>query len=248
MGAEPSAPPVALAKWRGSGVGGGMMLTRRKLLARSAPPPPAPSILTEARAATPKGVAVMAKQIDDIVSFDPAESYEFTNGEVDANCYRRLIRPNLDDATKIEGDLTETWDVSKDGLTYTFRLRRDAQFESGNPVTAHDAVFSLQRVVKLNKTPGFIITQFGFNPDNVEKNIRALDEYTLEIKLPNEAEATSFVLYCLSAKVGSVVDMKTVMANQANGDLGNAWLKSRTAGAGAYKLTEWTASDHVIID
>jgi peptide/nickel transport system substrate-binding protein len=224
------------------------MLTRRTLLATSAATLAAPVILTEARAATPKGVAVMAKQIDDIVSFDPAESYEFTNGEIDANCYRRLIRPNLDDATKIEGDLAAEWDVSMDGLTYTFRLRRDVKFDSGNPVTAHDAVFSLQRVVKLNKTPGFILTQFGFNPDNVEKAIRALDDDTLELKLPNEAEATSFVLYCLSANVGSVVDMKTALANQTNGDLGNAWLKSRTAGAGAYKLTEWAASDHVIID
>jgi len=52
-------------------------------------------------------------------------------------------------------------------------------------------------VVKLNKTPGFIITQFGFTPDNVEKNIRALDDYTLEMKLPNEAEATSF--YCIAS-------------------------------------------------
>ena len=224
------------------------MLTRRTLLASSAATVAAPAVLTEARAATPKGVAVMAKQIDDIVSFDPAESYEFTNGEVDANCYRRLIRPDLDDATKIEGDLAEKWDVSKDGLTFTFKLRRDAKFDSGNPVTAHDAAFSLHRVVKLNKTPGFIVTQFGFNPDNVEKAIRALDDYTLEMKLPEEAEATSFVLYCLSANVGSVVDMKTVMANQANGDLGNGWLKTRTAGAGPYKLTEWAASDHVIID
>ena len=91
------------------------MLTRRTLLASSAATVAAPAILTEARAATPKGVAVMAKQIDDIVSFDPAESYEFTNGEVDANCYRRLIRPDLDDATKIEGDLAEKWEVSKDG-------------------------------------------------------------------------------------------------------------------------------------
>jgi peptide/nickel transport system substrate-binding protein len=82
----------------------------------------------------------------------------------------------------------------------------------------------------------------------VEKQIRALDDYTLEMKLPNEAEATSFVLYCLSANVGSVVDMKTVMANQTNGDMGNAWLKSHTAGAGPYKLTDWAASDHVIID
>lgn len=220
------------------------MLTRRALMATSIA---APAVLRQARAATPKGVAVMAKQIDDIVSFDPAESYEFTNGEVDANCYRRLIRPDLNDATKIEGDLAQKWEVSKDGQTFTFSLRRDAKFDSGNPLTAHDAAFSLQRVVKLNKTPGFIITQFGFTPDNVEQMIRATDDYTLEMKLP-QVQATSFVLYCLSANVGSVVDMKTVMANQANGDFGNAWLKTRTAGAGPYKLTEWAANDHVIID
>ncbi|HTI84338.1 MAG TPA: ABC transporter substrate-binding protein, partial [Acetobacteraceae bacterium] len=221
------------------------MLTRRAILATSVA---APAVLSRAWTATPKGIVVMAKQMDDIVSFDPAESYEFTNGEVDANCYRRLIRPDLNDATKIQGDLAEKWEVSKDGLTFTFHLRRDAKFDSGNPVTANDAAFSLQRVVNLNKTPGFIITQFGFNASNVEKMIRALDDYTLEMRLPNEAEATSFVLYCLSANVGSVVDTKTVMANQANGDLGNAWLKTHTAGAGAYKLTEWAANDHVIID
>src|SRR5579872_6120474 len=173
------------------------MLTRRTLLASSAATVAVPAIISGAHAATPKGVAVMAKQIDDIVSFDPAESYEFTNGEIDANCYRRLIRPNLDDATKIEGDLAQSWTVSPDGLTFTFKLRRDAKFESGNPVTANDAAFSLQRVVKLNKTPGFIVTQFGFNPTNAETAIRALDDYTLEMKLP-QAQATSFVLYCLS--------------------------------------------------
>jgi peptide/nickel transport system substrate-binding protein len=223
------------------------MLTRRAILA-SAATLAAPAVVTRARAATPKGVAVMARQIDDIVSFDPAESYEFTNNEVDANCYRRLVRPAGDDGTKIEGDLAQSWEVSPDGLTFTFKLRRDATFASGNPLTAHDAAFSLQRVVKLNKTPGFIVTQFGFTPDNVEKTIRAIDDDTLEMKLPVEAEATSFVLYCLSANVGSVVDMKTVMANQTNGDFGNAWLKTRTAGAGPYQLTEWAASDHVIID
>ena len=102
--------------------------------------------------------------------------------------------------------------------------------------------------MKLNKTPGFIVTQFGFNADNVEKFVRAVDDYTLEMKLPTEAEATSFVLYCLSANVGSVVDMKTVLANQTNNDLGNGWLKTHTAGAGPYRLTSWQASDHVITD
>jgi peptide/nickel transport system substrate-binding protein len=223
------------------------MLTRRTLLATSAATAAAPAVLTGARATTPKGVAVMARAIDDIVSFDPAESYEFSNNEVDANCYRRLVHPDLQDTTRIVGDLAEKYEVSPDGLAFTFHLRRDVKFDSGNPLTAHDAAFSLQRVVKLNKTPGFIITQFGFNADNVEKMVRARDDYTLEMRLP-EAQATSFVLYCLTANVGSVVDMKTVLANQANGDLGNAWLKTRTAGAGPYKLTEWAASDHVIID
>ena len=223
------------------------MLTRRTLLASSAGVLAAPAVIGRADAATPKNVVVMVRQIDDIVSFDPAESYEFTNNEVDGNCYRRLVRPDPDDSTKVAGDLAESYDVSKDGLTFTFKLRRDAKFDSGNPVTAHDAAGSLQRVVKLNKTPGFIITQFGFNAGNVESMIRALDDYTVEMKLP-QAQATSFVLYCLSANVGSVVDMKTVMANQANGDMGNSWLKSHTAGAGPYRLTSWQASDHVIID
>jgi peptide/nickel transport system substrate-binding protein len=120
-------------------------------------------------------------------------------------------------------------------------------FESGKPVTAHDCAFSLQRVVKLNKTPGFIITQFGFTPDNVEGLVRATDDHTLELKLPH-AQATSFVLYCLTANVGSIVDQATVMANQTGNDLGNGWLKTRTAGAGSYQLTEWAASDHVIVD
>jgi peptide/nickel transport system substrate-binding protein len=221
------------------------MLTRRLLLAGSTAALGAPYV---ARAATPKNAVVMAKQIDDIVSFDPAESYEFTNNEVNGNCYRRLVRPDPANNTKVAGDLAESYDVSPDGLTFTFRLRRDAKFDSGNPVTAQDAAFSLQRVVKLNKTPGFIITQFGFNADNVEKYIRATDDSTLELKLPGEAEATSFVLYCLSATVGSVVDMKAVMANQANGDLGNGWLKAHTAGAGPYRLSSWQASDVVIAD
>ena len=146
------------------------MLTRRRLLAGSTATLAAPAMSpADARAATPKNVVVMVRQIDDIVSFDPAESYEFTNNEVDGNCYRRLVRPDPADSTKIAGDLAESYDVSADGLTFTFKLKQDAKFDSGNPVTAHDAAFSLQRVVKLNKTPGFIITQFGFNADNVEK-------------------------------------------------------------------------------
>jgi peptide/nickel transport system substrate-binding protein len=223
------------------------MLTRRTLLASTAAGVAAPALIGGARAATPKNVAVMAKQIDDIVAFDPAEAYEFTNNEVDGNCYRRLVAPDINEGNKIVSDLAEKWTVAPDGKTYTFHLKKDGKFETGKPLTAEDVVFSFERVVKLNKTPGFILTQFGYTADNVNDMIRAVDDHTVEMKL-TEAYATSFFLYCLSANVGSIVDKATVMQNATNGDFGNAWLKTRTAGAGAYKLTSWQASDHVIVD
>jgi peptide/nickel transport system substrate-binding protein len=115
------------------------MLTRRTLLASTTGAALviglAPMVVTPAFARTPRNVAVMAKQIDDMVSLDPGESYEFTDNEVDANCYSKLIVPNPDDGTKIVGDLAESWTVSPDGMTITFHLRQDKRFASGNPVT-----------------------------------------------------------------------------------------------------------------
>lgn len=222
------------------------MLTRRTLLATSAAVGVGARFVG-AEAATPPGVVVMAKQIDDVISFDPAESYEFTDNEVDGNCYRKLIVPDAVNGTKIDGDLAEKWEVSKDGQTFTFHMTRNAVFESGKPVTAADAEFSLQRAVILNKTPGFILTQFGFTKDNVQKLIRATDDHTLVMELPSQ-QAPSFVLYCLSANIGCVVEKATAMAHAENDDMGNGWLKTHTAGAGSFRLTSWQASDHIIVD
>ncbi|HTZ76383.1 MAG TPA: ABC transporter substrate-binding protein [Stellaceae bacterium] len=227
------------------------MLTRRTLLGSAAAaatlPLVGPGASTGAQAATPKNIVAMAKQIDDIIgAFDPAESYEFTNNEVCGNLYRKLVVPDPHNVDRLLGDVAEKWEVSKDGSTFTFEIRKGITFESGKPLTAEDCAFSLQRVVKLNKTPGFILTQFGLTAENVEQNVRATGEYTLEMKIPI-IQATSFVLYCLSATIGCVVEKATVMANQANNDLGNAWLKTHSAGAGSYKLVEWQASDHIIL-
>jgi len=223
--------------------GDNTMLTRRTLMASAA----LPLVGRSALAASPPGIVVMAKQIDDIVgAFDPAESYEFTNNEVCGNCYRKLIVPDVADTSKLQGDVAQSWDVTPDGLTFTFHIRDNIVFSSGKKLTAEDVAFSLQRVVKLNKAPGFVIGQFGFTADNVEQMIRATDPKTVVMKLP-EMQATSFVLYCLSATVGCVVEKAEALAHQTNGDLGNAWLKTHTAGAGSYTLVDWQASDHIIL-
>ncbi|MBN8928582.1 MAG: ABC transporter substrate-binding protein [Rhodospirillales bacterium] len=229
------------------------MLSRRTLLTASAaglaaPALPRSGLIGSAEAATPKNAVVMAKTIDDIVGgFDPAQSYEFADNEGCGNIYRKLVAPDPQDNTKLVGDLAEKWEVTPDGLNFTFHIRKGVLFDSGKPVTAEDVAFSLQRVVKLNLTPGFILTQFGWTADNVEKMIHATDDHNLALTLP-AVQATSFVLYCLSATVGCVVEKARVMANQKDGDLGNNWLKTHSAGAGPYRLVEWVASDHIIYD
>jgi peptide/nickel transport system substrate-binding protein len=224
------------------------MLTRRNLFATAAAGVAASSIDLPAEAATPANILVMARAIDNIVgAFDPAESYETSNNEACGNMYRKLILPDPADANKLIGDLAESWKISNDGLQFTFQIRRGVKFDSGNELTAEDAAFSFHRVVKLNKTPGFIFTQFGWNADNVEKMIRTTGDHTLEITLP-VLQAPTFVLYCLSATVGCVVEKARALANQANNDLGNAWLKTHSAGAGSYRLVDWAASDHIILE
>ncbi len=221
------------------------MLNRRTLLGTAAA---TPFLAAGAQAQSPRDAVVMAKQIDDIVSLDPQESFEFSGGEMLGNCYDRLVLPVLADATKINGDLAESWSTSEDGLTTTFKMRTGRKFASGNPVTAEDAAFSLQRAVILNKSPAFIINQFGFTPENVADKIKATDDTTLVLQVA-EKGSPSFLLYCLSASVGGIVDKKTVMAKAVGNDLGNAWLKAgNSAGSGPYQLRGWRASESATLE
>lgn len=193
-------------------------------------------------AQTPKDTVVMAKQIDDIISMDPGESFEFSGSEAVTNIYDRLIRFDLADVSKLYGSLADSWSVGSDGKTYTIKLKPGIKFHSGNPVTSEDVVYSFTRAVTLNKSPGFILTQFGFNKDNVKDRIKAVDPLTVTLTV-EKPFAPTFFYYCLTSTVASVVDSKLVKANEKDGDFGNAWLKTNSAGSGPYKLVSWKASE-----
>jgi len=200
-----------------------------------------------ALAQSPAGVLVMAKQIDDITSLDPAESFEYSGTEVVGNVYNKLLTTPNDDPGRLVGDLAESWEASADNRTFTFRLKQGPRFASGQPVTAEDAAWSLRRVVALNKSPAFIINQFGFTRDNAEARIRATDARTLVLTTA-EPTAPSFLFYCLSAAVGSVVEKAAVSARAQNDDWGNAWMKANSAGSGPYRVVNWRASEVVTLD
>lgn len=78
---------------------------------------------TTANAQTPKDTVVMAKQIDDIISLDPAEAFEFSGVEVGADVYDKLMGVDPANKNALIGELAQSWTVTPDNLTYTFRLR-----------------------------------------------------------------------------------------------------------------------------
>ena len=205
------------------------------------------SSLTPALAATPKDTLVITSAMDDIITMDPSEAFEISAGEIMGNAYDRLVRYDVNDPSKLVADVATKWSVSADGKTYSFELRPGVKFASGNALTAEDVVYSLQRAVLLDKTPAFIMTQFGFTKDNVKDKIKQTGPLTLTLET-DKSYAPTFVYNCLTANVASILDKKLVMSKEVNGDLGYGWLKTNYAGSGALKLREWRANEIVALE
>ena len=110
------------------------MINRRTLLgAAGASPLIWTTAFRPAFADTPKDTVIMAHQIDDMISLDPQESFEFSGNEVTGNIYEKLIVPDTDDPTKIGRQLAESWETSPDGLTHTFKLEAGPQVRFRQP-------------------------------------------------------------------------------------------------------------------
>ena len=200
-----------------------------------------------ALAATPKDTLVVAWAFDDIITMDPGESFEISAGEVMGNAYDRLLRYDVNDPSKLIADAAKSWSVSGDGKTYSFELRPGMKFASGNPLTAEDVVFSLQRGVLLDKAPAFILSQFGFTKDNVKEKIKQIGPLSLTIET-DKGYAPTFVYNCLTANIASIVDKKLLLSKEVNGDMGYAWLKTNYAGSGPLKLREWRANEILALE
>ncbi len=211
----------------------------------------------QAFAATPADTLVEGWAIDDIITLDPGEAFEISTAEVTANTYSKLVNLDLNDTSKVVGELADSWTISDDGLTYTFKLKSGLKFASGNPITAEDVAFSFERAVKLDKSPAFLLTQFGLTGDNVTEKAKAADETTFVLTV-DKAYAPSFVLNVLTSTVASVVDKKVVMEHakamtptdeyKYDTDFGNEYLKTGYAGSGPFKVREWRANEVVVME
>lgn len=120
------------------------------------------------------GKLTMSLADRDVTSFDPIIPTDNMSIWTMVLIYDQLVR-NAPDGQSVEPGLAETWEVSDDGLTYTFNLR-EAKFHDGSTVTAEDAAYSLLRAVQEEDS------QWGWIYQGVD-SVEATDERTVTVKM-----------------------------------------------------------------
>lgn len=189
-------------------------------------------------AATPADTLVVAESLEGIISLDPAESFEqVSNGNL-LNIYQQLVRSDRQKPDQLDPAIAKSWQATSDGRGLIFTLTPGQKFSSGNPITADDVIFSLTRAVKLNKSPSFILGELGWRPDNVDAQIKKLADDKVQINWSADI-GSELALRLLTAPVASIVDSKLLASHQAGNDFGNGWLRSHSAGSGAYSIQNY---------
>ena len=165
----------------------------------------------------------------DILTTDPQALNNGTTTSVLYNVFSNLVK--YDDAGEIVMDLAESYELLEDQVTWEFKIREDAVFHDGTPVTAEDVAWSLTRVMTDESSSDYM----NFSP---LAEAVAVDDYTVHV-VSKDPYPIMLQLLC---KGGAAVLPKAYF--EENGE--EAWL-ANPIGSGPYQLTEYVKDDHVTL-
>ncbi|MFC1911641.1 peptide ABC transporter substrate-binding protein [Chloroflexota bacterium] len=180
----------------------------------------------------------------DPITLDPAVSGEALSHEYILQMFAGLVK--LDDNLVPAPDIAERWEISVDGRTYTFYLRKDAEFHDGRQVKAGDFKYSWERACDPATGSLTVATYLGDIVGVTEVlagrtreigGVEVIDDYTLEVTID---APKSYFLSKLTYPTAFVVDE----ANVANG--GEWWRQPN--GTGPFRLKEWQENESLVLE
>jgi len=207
----------------------------------------------------------------DVDKMDPAVAYDTASGEVIELTMETLVYYKLPgSSTEIAPKLAKSWEVSPDGLVYTFHLDERAKFNDGTPITAEDVKYSFDRLILIGDPDGPAPTLAmhikgaaeyltcadcweATNDAAVQAylnagGVKVIDPLTVQFTL--DGPYTPF-LSTVAYISGCIVNKKLV---EANGGLTpgfyNDWMNQHgtEVGSGPYKLVEWTPKQRIVLE
>lgn len=167
--------------------------------------------------------------IGDASTLIPALASDSASHEIASLVYNGLVKYNGD--LQLVGDLAESWEISPDGLTITFNLRRGVRWHDGAPFTAQDVLFTYQVMVD-PKTP----TAYSGDYKQVQK-AEVLDDYTFRVTYPQPFAPAL-------GSWGLAILPKHLLAGQ---DITRSPLARHPIGTGPYIFKSWQTQDRIML-
>ena len=211
--------------------------------ATGATPAPTSAAATQEPAPAQRQSGTLRRLFSDPPTLDPHLTTDATSATIIIEIFGGLvtITPDLE----IVPDIAERWDVSADGIVYTFYLRQDAVFHNGKPITAHDFKWSFERAADAI-TESLVVDQYLGDIVGLQEKLRGdarevggvqvIDDHTLEITIK---EPKSYFIYKLTYPTSFVLDRENV-------ESGNRWVREPN-GTGPFKLAEYVPGERMLL-
>lgn len=168
---------------------------------------------------------------------DPAQGKDRTSCSAYANIYDPLIFQDFEG--NLKGGAAKSWEVSEDGIEYTFKIRKGIFFHNGEELTAEDVLFSMERLLAINRG-------FAYLFSGLVKTISTPSDDTVAIELNKP-----FGPFLKILTKFYIVNKSQVLANLKEGnfgelkDYGMNWLMDNDAGSGPYKVVEMAHNQYL---
>ncbi|WP_321341622.1 ABC transporter substrate-binding protein [uncultured Cohaesibacter sp.] len=180
-------------------------------------------------------VSIVANATQIFGTIDPAKINDYTEYMAAVNFYDGLTTVTPEGT--IAPQLAESWTVSDDNKTYTFKLKSGATFQDGTPVEAKDVVYSMKRLLALNNGPAYLFKDL-VSPESVT----AVDASTVEIKL-NKVYSPFLTITPLILVVN-----EDLVEAEDKGEWAEDYLGQKPAGAGPYAMKSWSRGSELIME
>ncbi|MBD3804631.1 MAG: ABC transporter substrate-binding protein [Rhodobacteraceae bacterium] len=182
---------------------------------------------------------------DDVATLDPAIGYDWQNWSMIKSVFDGLM-DYVPGTTELRPGLAESYEISEDGTTFTFKLREGVKFHNGREMTAEDVKYSLDRVTTpATQSPGagFFGSIKGYDAmadgsATSLEGVTVVDPYTVKIEL-SRPDAT--FLHVMALNFASVVPKEAV--DEFGADFGK-----HPVGTGAFKLADWTIGQKLVFE